>query len=152
MIMVRQHFFRSTFKHEIRERRKKNRAFSLSKTFSRMPTVAKPFATIKRKLSVTVRRASQQVSTPPNQTNAVKLIDREGRASERCCQWKARRSVLLFSILSRVEGGESAQCFPSKEYKARYAAKREEEVEGFEGHDQASGGWRSGKDEPHGMV
>ncbi|WWC86168.1 uncharacterized protein L201_001041 [Kwoniella dendrophila CBS 6074] len=51
MIVVRQYFFRQTFKHVLKERQARSKGFTFSKTFSRVATIGPPLAAIKRKFS-----------------------------------------------------------------------------------------------------
>jgi hypothetical protein len=53
MIMVRQHFFRATFRHAIRERQKRSSSFSISKTISKV-NPGQGLSNIRRKLSMSV--------------------------------------------------------------------------------------------------
>jgi hypothetical protein len=53
MIMVRQHFFRVTFRHAIRERQKRSSSFSISKTISKV-NPGQGLSNIRRKLSMSV--------------------------------------------------------------------------------------------------
>ena len=59
MIMVRQHFFRSTFKEAIRAREERKKSFSLSRTMSRI-TPQQPFSTMKRKFSMNLPKTKTQ--------------------------------------------------------------------------------------------
>ncbi|WRT64079.1 uncharacterized protein IL334_001007 [Kwoniella shivajii] len=51
MIIVRQYFFRQTFKHVLKQRQARSRGFNLSKTFSRVGTMGPPLTAIRRKFS-----------------------------------------------------------------------------------------------------
>nr|XP_018267116.1 potassium ion transporter [Kwoniella dejecticola CBS 10117]OBR89274.1 potassium ion transporter [Kwoniella dejecticola CBS 10117] len=51
MVIVRQYFFRQTFKHVLKERQARSRGFNFSKTFSRVGTIGPPLTAIKRKFS-----------------------------------------------------------------------------------------------------
>ncbi|KAK8865865.1 hypothetical protein IAR55_001013 [Kwoniella newhampshirensis] len=57
MILVRQYFFRQTFKHVLRDRNARSR-FNISKTFSRVATIGPPLTAIRRRFSATFGKSS----------------------------------------------------------------------------------------------
>ncbi|WVQ97343.1 hypothetical protein IAU59_004454 [Kwoniella sp. CBS 9459] len=51
MIIVRQYFFRQSFKHVLKQHQARSRGFNISKTFSRVATMGPPLSAIKKKFS-----------------------------------------------------------------------------------------------------
>ncbi|OCF73744.1 potassium ion transporter [Kwoniella mangroviensis CBS 8886] len=73
MIVVRQYFFRQTFKHVLQERQARSKGFRFSKTFSRVGTIGAPVSAIRKKFS--------GLTTKDKRVKDVKEGTDEGRTS-----------------------------------------------------------------------
>ncbi|RSH85304.1 low affinity potassium transporter [Saitozyma podzolica] len=135
MIMVRQHFFRATFRHAIRERQKRSSSFSISKTISKV-NPGQGLSNIRRKLSMSVvggktkgepvedsaHNGSPAPSSVEMKPVAVRASqDQAERPKTPVKHTKAKKGIKVSKdMIKRVEGGGVGMMNPMGWYDAEH--------------------------------
>ncbi|WVQ71233.1 hypothetical protein IAR50_000758 [Cryptococcus sp. DSM 104548] len=110
MIMVRQYFIRQSFKHVLQERQ--NLRNRLSKTLTRVATVAPPLSALRKKFSIRKNqdgfdspKASPKRSSTPSSVELKPVAPSPRKLEEHKPHKKKRHEKLRPDMIKRVEGG-----------------------------------------------